>query len=125
MIILSSLLCINIVLVIIVSAIVAGFSSLPTVALIETVGTLGDVGSLASDSTLFPISGLNADENHNHIYDTCVPTFLHFWLDCVTRFIKIFLNKQKRDYHHIDFSPFIFVVIFSLVWTIKHSIIDF
>lgn len=58
--------------------IVAGFSPLATAALIGTAGALGDAGSPASDSTLGPTSGLNADGNHNHIWDTCVPTFLHF-----------------------------------------------
>lgn len=55
-----------------------GFSPLATAALIGTAGALGDAGSPASDSTLGPTSGLNADGNHNHIWDTCVPTFLHF-----------------------------------------------
>ena len=39
---------------------------------------LGDAGSPASDTTLGPTSGLNADGQHDHIWDTCVPTFLHF-----------------------------------------------
>ena len=39
---------------------------------------LGDAGSPASDSTLGPTSGLNVDGQHDHIWDTCVPTFLHF-----------------------------------------------
>lgn len=56
----------------------AGFSPLATSALIGTAGALGDAGSPASDSTLGPTSGLNADGRHNHIWDTCVPTFLHF-----------------------------------------------
>lgn len=55
-----------------------GFSPLATIALIGTAGALGDAGSPASDSTLGPTSGLNADGAHNHIWDTCVPTFLHF-----------------------------------------------
>ncbi|GGD19778.1 Na+/H+ antiporter family protein [Pontibacillus salipaludis] len=55
-----------------------GFSPLATVALIGTAGALGDAGSPASDSTLGPTSGLNADGRHNHIWDTCVPTFLHY-----------------------------------------------
>lgn len=58
--------------------IVAGFSPLATAALIGTAGALGDAGSPASDSTLGPTAGLNADGRHNHIWDTCVPTFLHF-----------------------------------------------
>ncbi|GAA0326566.1 Na+/H+ antiporter family protein [Bacillus carboniphilus] len=55
-----------------------GFSPMATIALIGTAGALGDAGSPVSDSTLGPTSGLNADGQHNHIWDTCVPTFLHF-----------------------------------------------
>ncbi|WP_396652642.1 Na+/H+ antiporter family protein [Metabacillus elymi] len=55
-----------------------GFSPLATAALIGTAGALGDAGSPASDSTLGPTSGLNADGKHHHIWDTCVPTFIHF-----------------------------------------------
>ncbi|MDZ5713632.1 Na+/H+ antiporter family protein [Jeotgalibacillus haloalkalitolerans] len=55
-----------------------GFSPLATIALIGTAGALGDAGSPASDSTLGPTAGLNADGQHNHIWDTCVPTFLHY-----------------------------------------------
>lgn len=58
--------------------IAAGFSPMATAALIGTAGALGDAGSPASDSTLGPTSGLNADGKHNHIWDTVVPTFLHF-----------------------------------------------
>ena len=39
---------------------------------------LGDAGSPASDTTLGPTAGLNADGQHNHIHDTCIPTFWHF-----------------------------------------------
>jgi predicted histidine transporter YuiF (NhaC family) len=56
----------------------AGFSPMAIAALIGTAGALGDAGSPASDSTLGPTSGLNADGRHNHIWDTCVPTFLHY-----------------------------------------------
>ncbi|GAB3191386.1 SLC13 family permease [Nesterenkonia suensis] len=55
-----------------------GFSPLATAALIGAAAGIGDAGSPASDSTLGPTSGLNADGQHNHIWDTCVPTFLHF-----------------------------------------------
>jgi putative amino acid transporter len=55
-----------------------GFSPLATAALIGTAAALGDAGSPASDSTLGPTSGLNADGKHHHIWDTCVPTFLHY-----------------------------------------------
>ncbi|WP_100012449.1 Na+/H+ antiporter family protein [Lentibacillus sediminis] len=56
----------------------AGFSPLATAALIGTAGGLGDAGSPASDSTLGPTSGLNADGKHHHIWDTVVPTFIHY-----------------------------------------------
>lgn len=55
-----------------------GFSTLAIISLIGTAGALGDAGSPASDSTLGPTAGLNADGQHNHIWDTCVPTFLHY-----------------------------------------------
>lgn len=55
-----------------------GFSPLATAALIGTAGAFGDAGAPTSDSTLGPTSGLNADGQHNHIWDTCVPTFLHY-----------------------------------------------
>ncbi|WP_377864518.1 Na+/H+ antiporter family protein [Bacillus sp. R86525] len=55
-----------------------GFSPMATIAIIGTAGALGDAGSPASDSTLGPTSGLNADGQHHHIWDTCVPTFLHY-----------------------------------------------
>lgn len=58
--------------------IAAGFSPMATAALIGTSGALGDAGSPASDSTLGPTSGLNADGKHHHIWDTCVPTFMHY-----------------------------------------------
>ncbi|SES04078.1 Na+/H+ antiporter family protein [Salisediminibacterium halotolerans] len=55
-----------------------GFSPMATIALIGTAGALGDAGSPVSDSTLGPTAGLNADGQHNHIWDTVVPTFIHF-----------------------------------------------
>ncbi|APT85279.1 sodium:proton antiporter [Corynebacterium aquilae DSM 44791] len=55
-----------------------GFSPIATVAIIGTAGALGDAGSPASDSTLGPTSGLNADGQHDHIRDSVIPTFLHF-----------------------------------------------
>lgn len=59
-------------------ALSVGFSELATVALIGTAGALGDAGSPASDSTLGPTSGLNADGQHDHIKDSVIPTFIHF-----------------------------------------------
>lgn len=55
-----------------------GFSPLAIIILIGVAGALGDAGSPASDSTLGPTSGLNMDSQHDHIWDTCVPTFLHY-----------------------------------------------
>lgn len=55
-----------------------GFSPAATVALIGTAGALGDAGSPASDSTLGPTSGLNADGGHDHIRDSVIPTFIHY-----------------------------------------------
>ncbi|HEY1029456.1 MAG TPA: Na+/H+ antiporter family protein [Pseudomonas sp.] len=55
-----------------------GFSPLATVCIVGTAGAIGDAGSPASDSTLGPTSGLNVDGQHNHIWDTVVPTFLHY-----------------------------------------------
>ncbi|MFB2539622.1 MULTISPECIES: Na+/H+ antiporter family protein [unclassified Acinetobacter] len=55
-----------------------GFSPLATVAIIGTAAALGDAGSPASDSTLGPTSGLGVDGQHDHIWDTVVPTFVHF-----------------------------------------------
>lgn len=55
-----------------------GFSPLATLAIIGTAGALGDAGSPASDSTLGPTSGLNADGQHDHIWDSVVPTFIHY-----------------------------------------------
>lgn len=54
------------------------FSVMATAALVGTAGALGDAGSPASDSTLGPTSGLNADNQHDHIWDSVVPTFIHF-----------------------------------------------
>lgn len=51
-----------------------GFSAAATVMLIAAAAALGDAGSPASDTTLGPTAGLNADGQHNHIWDTCVPT---------------------------------------------------
>lgn len=60
-----------------------GFSPLATTALVGTAAALGDAGSPASDSTLGPTAGLNADRQHDHIWDTVVPTFMHFNLPLI------------------------------------------
>jgi len=60
-----------------------GFSPMAIIALVGTAAALGDAGSPASDSTLGPTSGLNADGNHDHIKDTVIPTFLHYNLPLI------------------------------------------
>lgn len=59
-------------------AIELGLSELAIICLVGTAGVLGDAGSPASDSTLGPTAGLNVDGQHNHIWDTCVPTFIFY-----------------------------------------------
>lgn len=53
-----------------------GFSPGATIFMISVAAALGDAGSPASDTTLGPTAGLNADGQHDHIYDTCVPQFI-------------------------------------------------
>ena len=55
-----------------------GFNVPQIVVLLSASAALGDAGSPASDTTLGPTAGLNADGQHNHIYDTCIPTFVHY-----------------------------------------------
>ena len=64
-------------------AISFGFSPMATIALVGTAAALGDAGSPASDSTLGPTSGLNMDGKHDHIWDTVVPTFVHYNLPLI------------------------------------------
>lgn len=64
-------------------AIAFGFSPMATIALVGTAAALGDAGSPASDSTLGPTSGLNSDGKHDHIWDTVVPTFVHYNLPLI------------------------------------------
>lgn len=53
-----------------------GFSPAAIVFMVAVAGALGDAGSPASDTTLGPTSGLNADGQHDHIWDTCIPQFI-------------------------------------------------
>jgi len=64
-------------------AIAFDFSPMAIIALVGTAAALGDAGSPASDSTLGPTSGLNADGEHDHIRDTVIPTFLHYNLPLI------------------------------------------
>lgn len=60
-----------------------GFNTQQIVLLIAAAAALGDAGSPSSDTTLGPTSGLNADGQHDHIYDTCIPTFLNYNLSLI------------------------------------------
>jgi predicted histidine transporter YuiF (NhaC family) len=55
-----------------------GFSTPAIIVLLSASAALGDAGSPASDTTLGPSAGLNADNQHQHIKDTCIPTFTHY-----------------------------------------------
>ena len=55
-----------------------GISPLATIAIVGVAGALGDAGSPVSESVLGPTAGLNADGQHDHIYDSTIPTFLHY-----------------------------------------------
>lgn len=57
-----------------------GFSPKAIVLMVSIASAIGDAGSPASDTTLGPTSGLNADGQHNHIWDTCVPQFMFFMI---------------------------------------------
>ena len=61
-----------------------GFNPQQIVVLLAAAAALGDAGSPASDTTLGPTAGLNADGQHNHIFDTCIPTFLHYNIALIT-----------------------------------------
>ena len=55
-----------------------GFSVEATIALVGTAAALGDAGSPASEWTLGPTAGLNADGQHDHMKDSVIPTFIHY-----------------------------------------------
>lgn len=59
-------------------AIKMGFSMPATIVIISAAAALGDAGSPASDTTLGPTAGLAADGQHDHIWDTCVPSFIFY-----------------------------------------------
>lgn len=56
-----------------------GFSPAAIILLVSASAALGDAGSPSSDQTLVPTAGFNMDGQHDHIYDTCVPTFI--WIN--------------------------------------------
>ena len=71
-----------------------GFSIPSMIIVLAAAAALGDAGSPASDTTLGPTAGLNADGQHNHIWDTCVPTFLHYNIALIlTALISVFIFK--------------------------------
>ena len=55
-----------------------GMSPEATLAIVGVAGALGDAGSPVSESVLGPTAGLNADGQHDHIYDSTLPTFIHY-----------------------------------------------
>ncbi|MFI3301296.1 MAG: Na+/H+ antiporter NhaC family protein [Candidatus Gastranaerophilales bacterium] len=55
-----------------------GFNPMEAIIVFASAAALGDAGSPASGTTLGPTAGLNADGQHDHIKDTCLPTFLHY-----------------------------------------------
>ena len=55
-----------------------GFTPAATAALVISAGVTGDAGTPASDSTLGPSAGLCIDGQHDHIWETCIPSFIHF-----------------------------------------------
>lgn len=67
-----------------------GYSPTGMIVLITAASIIGDAGSPASDSTLGPTSGLNADGQHEHIRNTCMATFTHF---CIPLFIAGFIGS--------------------------------
>lgn len=71
-----------------------GFSIPSMIIVLASAAALGDAGSPASDTTLGPTSGLNADGQHNHIWDTCVPTFLHYNIPLIlTAIVAVLIFK--------------------------------
>ncbi|MDR1591031.1 MAG: TRAP transporter large permease subunit [Puniceicoccales bacterium] len=55
-----------------------GFSTLATICIVVSAAVTGDAGSPASDTMLGMTSGLNVDGQHDHIWDTTIPAFIHF-----------------------------------------------
>ena len=53
-----------------------GFSIPAIIMMICVSAALGDAGSPASDQTLLPTAAFNIDGQHDHIWDTCVPSFI-------------------------------------------------
>ena len=54
------------------------FSVSEIIITMTAAAALGDAGAPVSETALGTTSGLNVDGQHDHIRDTCVPTFLHY-----------------------------------------------
>ena len=46
------------------------------ILLVAASGALGDSGAPSSNQTLIPTSAFNIDGQHDHIKDSCIPSFL-------------------------------------------------
>jgi predicted histidine transporter YuiF (NhaC family) len=55
-----------------------GFSIPVTICIMLAAAVTGDAGSPASDTMLGMTSGSNVDGQHDHIFDTTIPAFIHF-----------------------------------------------
>ncbi|MDR0351255.1 MAG: hypothetical protein LBH49_01215 [Puniceicoccales bacterium] len=55
-----------------------GFSTLATITIVASASITGDAGAPVSDTMLGATSGLGADGQHDHIWDTTIPAFIHF-----------------------------------------------
>ncbi|MDR2735572.1 MAG: hypothetical protein LBB20_01890 [Puniceicoccales bacterium] len=55
-----------------------GFSPLATITIVAAASITGDAGAPVSDTMLGATSGLAADGQHDHIWDTTIPAFIHF-----------------------------------------------
>ncbi|MDR1458120.1 MAG: hypothetical protein LBI37_01140 [Puniceicoccales bacterium] len=60
-----------------------GFSTLATITIVIAASITGDAGAPVSDTMLGATSGLGADGQHNHIWDTTIPAFIHFNLPVI------------------------------------------
>ena len=54
------------------------FSVSEIIITMTAAAALGDAGAPVSETALGTTSGLNVDGQHDHVRDTCVPTFLHY-----------------------------------------------
>ena len=53
-----------------------GMSPAAIIMLVAAAGALGDSGSPSSNQTLVPTSAFNIDGQHDHIKDSCIPSFI-------------------------------------------------